>query len=433
MSAKNVEKAREMVSVPNIGKLDRRRYMSKRRAFTIVTVFFLVLALSTVGCNGGGNKPVIIESGPRIGMVTTTEAVVSWDLQSSSHSAVSYRVAGESGFTGKVLSSKEAKRHSVTITNLKPGTLHEYQVDGHPTVGSFRTATTDDTQFVFVSMADNRGPTDKDDIQGLPQSFKNIISDAVKRSPVFAVNAGDLFYGKNPDISIFKQLYQSFKNAIQSLASITPYLISPGNHEMSPFKSSKDPVGFDPVALFNEEFPQPGLLPGYEGFVFSWDWGKVHFVSIATNHFDSKLPPPHYGMYRISDAQITWLDTDLQNAKSKGAQFIIVFGHSNAYIDPSWPESDPPLADLNNTDPQQRDKFWAILAKHKADVYVCGHRHFFDDSITKDGVVQWMNGNSGSVVGGPNEYTVWTVNGNTIKAELVNDAGQTTHTRTFTK
>jgi len=165
--------------------------------------------------------------------------------------------------------------------------------------------------------------------------------------------------------------------------------------------------------------------------VFSWDWGKVHFVSIATNHFDTKLQPPHYGMYYISDAQIAWLDADLQNAKSKGAQFIIVFGHSNAYSKTSWP--DPTLADLNNTDPLQRDKFWAVLVKNKADIYVCGHRHFFDDSITKDGVVQWMNGNSGSVVGGPNQYTVWTVNGNTITAELVNDAGITNYTRTFTK
>ena len=408
--------------------------MSKRRALTTVTVCFLVLALSMVDCNGGGNQAAIIESGPRIGMITTTEAVVSWDLYSSSHGAVSYKIAGESEFKSKVLSSKETKRHSVKITNLKPDTMYEFQVEGHPTVGSFRTATTDNTQFVFVSMADNRGQSDQDDIKGLPPSFINIINDAAKRNPVFAVNAGDLFYGKNPGINTFRQLYQSFKKAIQPLASKTPYYISPGNHEMSPFKTSKHPVGFDPVALFNEEFQQPAPLQGYEGFVFSWDWGKVHFVSIATNHFDSTMPPPHYGMYYISDAQIAWLDADLQSAKSKGAQFIIVFGHSNAYTNPSWPESDPPLADLNNTDPQQRDKFWAVLTKHKADIYVCGHRHFFDDSFTVNGVVQWMNGNSGSVVDGkPNQYTVWTVNGNTITAELVNDTGITTYTRTFAK
>ena len=93
-------------------------------------------------------------------MVTTTDAVVSWDLQFLSQSAVSYRVAGEREFAGKVLSSKETKRHSVKITNLKPGTVHEFQVEGHPTVGSFRTAPTDNTPFVFVSMADNRGQSD---------------------------------------------------------------------------------------------------------------------------------------------------------------------------------------------------------------------------------------------------------------------------------
>ena len=408
--------------------------MNKRHALSIVNVFFLVLTLLTVGCNGGETQTVNVQSGPRVGRVTATEAVVSWDLQSPAHSAISYRVAGEREFTGKVLSNKETTRHSVTITNLKPDTVHEFQVEGHPTVGSFRTAAADTTKFVFVTMGDNRGQSDDDDIKGLPQPFINIINDAVKRSPVFAVNVGDLFYGKNSDISKFQLLYQSFKTAIQPLASTTSYLISPGNHEMSPFKSSKDPVGFDPVALFNQEFQQPGPLQGYEGFVFSWDWGKVHLVSIATNHFDTKLSPPHYGMYTISDAQITWLDTDLQKAKSNGAQFILVFGHSNAYVNPSWPKSDPPLADLDNTDSKQRDKFWAVLTKYKADIYVCGHQHLFDDSITVNGVVQWLNGNSGSVVDGkPNQYTVWTVNGSTLTAELVNDAGVTTYTRTFTK
>ena len=143
MSAKNVEKVREKGAVPHIRKLDGNRTISKRYAAAVATVCLLVLALSMVGCSDGGTQPIQMESGPRIGMVTTTDAVVSWDLQFSSHSAVSYRVAGEREFTGRVLSSKEVKHHSAKITNLKPSTMYEYQVEGHPQVGSFRTATTD--------------------------------------------------------------------------------------------------------------------------------------------------------------------------------------------------------------------------------------------------------------------------------------------------
>jgi len=48
-------------------------------------------------------------------------------------------------------------------------------------------------------------------------------------------------------------------------------------------------------------------------------------------------------------------------------------------------------------------------------------------------VVQWMNGNSGSVspADGKNQYTVWTVDGSTktVKAELVNDTGTTDYTQ----
>lgn len=417
--------------------------MNKKGTLAIVAAFFLIFVLSMVGCSSDGNQTVTFESGPRVGMVTAADAVISWDTVSAAQGmTVSYRIKGESEFTGKVVSSKNTTRHSVTLTNLKPGTVYEYQVAGHPTTGSFRTSSPDTTKFVFVSMADNRGQSDKDDIISLPATFKAIIADAVKRNPVFAVNAGDLFYGKSPDRDTFKKLYTSFKNAIQPLASITPYYISPGNHEMSPFTHNNDKPGFDPVALFNEEFQQPGPLKGYEGFVYSWDYGKVHFVSIATNHFDEKVTTPKHAMYHISDAQITWLDTDLQKARDNGAQFIIVFGHSNAFVGTGgdWAKADSDVGDLNNTDHIQRDKFWAVLAKHKTDAYVCGHRHFSDDSIVKDGVVQWMNGDSGSVVAAnpldtpsSNRYTVWTVDGATITAALVDSTGATVKTRIFPK
>lgn len=423
--------------------------MNRRSVLTIVAVFFLILVLSMVGCSSYSSsyvssQPVAFESGPRVGMVTAADAIVSWDTVSATQGiAVSYKIKGESESTGKVVASKNTTRHSVTLTNLKPGTVYEYQVAGHPATGSFRTQSPDTTKFVFVTMADNRGPSDAEDIKGLPQPFINIIKDAATRNPVFAVNAGDLFYGKNPCRDTFKKLYTSFKNAIHPLAVKTPYYITPGNHEMSPFLHNNDTPAFDPVALFNEEFPQPGPLKGYEGSVFSWDYGKVHFVSIATNYFNMSMTvQPKHDMYYISDAQIAWLDADLQKARDNGAQFIIVFGHSNAFLGTGgkWADLGSDVSDLNSVDPQQRDKFWAVLAKYNTDAYVCGHRHFSDDSVVKDGVVQWMNGDSGSVVGktdsetvSNNHYTVWTVDGNTITAELVDSSGATTKTRTFMK
>lgn len=406
--------------------------MSKRCALGIVAVFSVFLAFTMTGCSGSGAEHVLI-SGPRIGMVTTTEAVINWDTQSSTQGAVSYWAEGEGAFTGKILSRTGTDRQSVTITNLKPNTKYKFLVEGDSTVRSFTTATTEDnTSFVFVTMADNRGPSDTEDLKGLPTAFINIINDATKRNAVFAVNAGDIFYGKNPDINTFRKLYQSFKKAIHPLASQVPYYISPGNHEMSPFKSSKDEVGFDPVQLFKSEFPQPAQLEGYEGTVFSWDYGKVHFVSMATNQFDHKVKIPENAMYYISEAQIKWLESDLQKAKSNGAQFIFVFGHANAYYDESWPETD--VGDLQKTDILQRDKFWDVLVTYKVDAYICGHRHFSDISTHRE-VVQWMNGNSGSVspADGKNQYTVWTVDGSTktIKAELVNDTGTTDYTQIF--
>jgi len=401
----------------------------------MITVLFLIAVISMASCSGPGNQEIIVKNGPRLGLVTATEAVINWDTFPEYRGAVSYRVAGEAEFKGKALSGEVTNRQSVTINNLKPKTKYEYLIEGDQTVWSFTTATTDTASFVFVTMADNRGQSDTEDLIGLPVAFINIINDAVKRDSVFAVNAGDLFYGKNPNIDTFRKLYHSFKTAIHPLASKIPYYISPGNHEMSPFTSSSHTPGFDPVQLFNTEIHQPAQLEGYEGTVFSWNYGKVHFVSIATNQFNPLVLTPLHAMYYVSDAQISWLDKDLKKAKIDGAEFIFVFGHANAFRDPAWPDAGD-LGDLEYTDIAQRDKFWNVLVANQVNAYICGHRHFFDVS-THGGVVQWMNGNSGSVVGGPNQYTVWTVNGTlkTVTAELVDDTGtkDPTKTRTFTK
>lgn len=86
---------------------------------------------------------------------------------------------------------------------------------------------------------------------------------------------------------------------------------------------------------------------------------------------------------------------------------------------------DSSLADYQS----QRDRFWQILSTHGADAYLCGHVHESNDHFVQDGVVQWLCGNSGSTGVGNGRWTLWTIDGDTATADLLDEDGNVTHTR----
>ena len=63
---------------------------------------------------------------------------------------------------------------------------------------------------------------------------------------------GDIFHAQ---WKYLDKLYSNFKQATDALAANTPFLISPGNHEM--YENGTVPDGSDPLAVFNEQFAQP--------------------------------------------------------------------------------------------------------------------------------------------------------------------------------
>ena len=77
----------------------------------------------------------------------------------------------------------------------------------------------------------------------------------------------------------------------------------------------------------------------------------------------------------------------------------------------------------------QRTKFWQVLSSHGVDAYICGHVHVFDDGFVQDGVVQWLNGNSGNTGTGLGQWTLWSINGEAATARLLDESGNVVHTR----
>lgn len=385
-------------------------------------------------------RAATITHGPRLGLVTANEATIYWDTDQPGIGRVEWGVQTFDAFR---VEPAETKTHRLTLTGLVPATTYRYRVSVGATRSrdfTFATAVLPETEFTFVSMADNRGPSTPHDEKDLPKAFHDILALTMAQKPSFVLNAGDIFHAQWKALD---KLYDNFKQATDALAATTPYLISPGNHEM--YLVGTVPAGVDPLAIFNQQFAQPTgpdplnlIAAHYPGSVFSFDWGNSHFVSLDSCRYDPTLPES--GMYQVSDAELRWLDNDLKSAQARGVRHIFVMSHANAFVAPgAEPQG---LARY----PAMRDKLWQILVQYKVDAYITGHEHEFNDAWgQKSGtqwdntsVVHWMNGDSGSVFDadgkqspGKNNWTLWTVRGDTVIAELYNDRGVQVYSRTI--
>jgi len=369
-------------------------------------LFFLALA-------GSPAWAVTISHGPRIGLVTQTATTIYWDTDTAGLGSVKWGTTTSYGSTLSETSS--VTNHRLTLTGLAAATTYHYKVSTSTASSAdytFTTAVPSGTDFTFISMADSRGSSATSDLAGLPQAFINIIAKAAAKNAGFALFGGDMFYGSSTQTTQ-ASLYDVWKTATDPLAHNTSLLVAVGNHEMN--ESS-----FSTITQFNQEFAQPQTNPsGYPGTVFSFDWGNSHFAIVDTCHVNTSTNcsgGTNNCMYYMFDDMLTWLDSDLAAAQSRGVRHIFVMGHSHAYADSSWT-----LNYMGNY-PTQRDKFWSILVNRKVDAYLCGHIHDFNDALGQQGVVQWLNGNSGASTTN-NAYTLWNIHGDTATATLYDDSG----------
>ena len=373
-----------------------------------MALLFLALASSPVWA-------VTISHGPRIGLVTQTTATIYWDTDTAALGSVKWGATTSYGSTLSETSS--VTNHRLTITGLAAATTYHYKVSASTASSvdyTFTTAVPSGTDFTFISMADSRGSSATNDLAGLPQAFINIVSKAAAKNAGFALFGGDMFYGSSTQTTQ-ASLYDVWKTATDPLAHNLSLLVAVGNHEMNEAASD-----YSTITQFNQEFAQPQTNPsGYPGTVFSFDWGNSHFAIVDTCHVNTSTNcsgGTNNCMYYMFDDMLTWLDSDLAAAQSRGVRHIFVMGHSHAYADSSWT-----LNYMGNY-PTQRDKFWSILVNRKVDAYLCGHIHDFNDALGQQGVVQWLNGNSGASTTN-NAYTLWNIHGDTATATLYDDSG----------
>ncbi len=198
----------------------------------------------------------------------------------------------------------------------------------------------------FLSVADTRGGN------GLQVALQWASANLTTPAPLFLIHAGDL----EPFTEVDKLVTSYFGK---------PFFPSMGNHDKdidrqnfydSYYIGKKLPYLIDST-LIEEE--------GMEALIYSFVYQNVYFIMLDQY---SHVPYRNYG--EVTGRQLEWLEGQLRDNRYP---YIFVIGHEPAYPQ-SWQNN---YGDCLDRNPEERDRFWAILSQYQVTAYLCGHTHSY--------------------------------------------------------
>jgi hypothetical protein len=206
--------------------------------------------------------------------------------------------------------------------------------DGESDFALQRTPEKDSAQFTFAQITDIH--LDADHLS----AFNELITELNELSPDFVVATGDFIAeGNTATVAQAEEWFNLYGDAIAQLEM--PLVNTVGNHDVVGIKR-EDVAETDPgygKGIFTDLFG-----PTY----YSFDWGGYHCIVLDPNDMADGEQ-----VYRISEAQLQWLQEDL---KLREDSPLLVFYHEPT---PSW---------------RNRDAALDTIMQHQAYMF-CGHLH----------------------------------------------------------
>jgi 3',5'-cyclic AMP phosphodiesterase CpdA len=223
----------------------------------------------------------------------------------------------------------------------------------------------------FAVVADTQGQGDNAVSE---KGFSKIVKLVLEADPKvqFVVQVGDLVKGTQDgdqliaDFQLWREIAKPWYES--DFLGLKVYL-TPGNHDQ--YNAANCMQGWQEVF---PELPDNGP-ENQKKMTYSFDFGECHFVVVNTS---SPTAENH-------TVNTDWLSEDLANS-DKPVTFV--FGH-----EPAYPMGKNIAASLD-AKPDERDRFWQIMADNGVQAYFCGHEHVYDHWI-KDGVHQIISGSGG--------------------------------------
>lgn len=236
--------------------------------------------------------------------------------------------------------------HSVTLTELKPGTGYIYQVsdgDGWSESHTFFTAAVKVPRFKFLVFGDSQSIN--------YEAWETTLHQAYQRNPdaAFFTNMGDLV-----DVGQDYAHWDKWFSAAQGVIDTIPAMPLTGNHEnYTPERRFSMPI------LFTAQFKVP--LNGPESFkrqAYSFDYGDVHFTVL-----DSQAGEQAQFVPTMLEEEKAWLEQDLAATDKK---WKVVYLHRPPYHNK-----------MGGENKNIKMAFVPILDKYHVDVAFTAHEHAY--------------------------------------------------------
>ena len=261
--------------------------------------------------------------------------------------------------------------HSVTLSNLKPGTRYVYRVGNEACWSeprTFVTAPTNASSFKFLVFGDSQSIS--------YDTWRITLEQAYQANPdaVFLTNVGDLV-----DVGQDYGEWDAWFDAAQGVVDTIPVMPVTGNHE------AYTPDGkFSLPVFFTAQLKLPRNGPAdLKGQVYSFDYGDVHFCMLDSQESEEESFIP-----AMLDRQKAWLEKDLEATDKKWKMAVI---HRPPYNNKVTGDND-----------HIRAAFVPFLDKYHVDVVFTGHDHVYARTYPLSG---------GAVVDSPAKGTIYVATG----------------------
>jgi hypothetical protein len=237
-------------------------------------------------------------------------------------------------------------------------------------------------RFSFIVIGDNRSG---DDI------YRRIVSLAMRQSPAFIVNTGDMIATPG-DMQQWARFWE------MSRPVTVPYFLAVGNHDIHP-----------KVPFSGKKYLEQVDLPGKELY-YSFAAGNSLFI-VLDSYLDDQEK-------MIAGEQRKWLEGVLAGSARKHK---FVFVHHPLYTEKNKGKHHGNSMDRYK---EERDALQALFVKHKVTMVFAGHEHLYLRK-TVDGIPHIITGGGGAPLygaedeGGFHHLVRVRVDGDTVKTEVV--------------
>ncbi len=328
--------------------------------------------------------------GPFLQMITPNSVMLKWRTNIATSSSVKYG-KDLNNLSVIVTDTTPKTEHKITLSNLERNTKYYYAI-GNTDLWF----TQPDNDHHFYTWPDS-GITDKTQVwiigdfgknntnqQKVKNAYQNYIKD--KKTDLW-IWLGDNAYSNGTD-----QEYQEKVFNIYEQLSYLPFLTTPGNHDYNsicPIPCNQNPYHHSGTYYDVIEAPQNGELGGIPSgseLYYSFDYNNIHFISL-NSELGSPLNP-NYDWIGSSSANnannspmMQWLKQDLNYAKARKVDWIIVYFHQPPYTKGSH-DSDALFEIYMRA---MRKNYLPVLEQYNVDLVICGHSHVYERSYLLNG------------------------------------------------